>query len=166
METINDFFEWAWARHHNLLSWYVRPLFLLPFCYFAYRRSGWGIGLTIAGLLTSMFWFPAPEKPTQEAIKFLQMEREYLAGPWTIGKWLMALLVPLTFTLLGIAFWRRNGWYGIGVINVMLISKIIWSQVQNPENAWAHHIPAVLGLTIVNVILIWAIRTFGQQSTS
>ena len=37
--TTNEFVAWAWARHHNVLSWYVRPLFLLPFCYFAYRRS-------------------------------------------------------------------------------------------------------------------------------
>ena len=24
---------------HNVLSWYIRPLFLLPFCYFAYKRT-------------------------------------------------------------------------------------------------------------------------------
>jgi len=54
----NEFVAWAWARHHNVLSWYVRPLFLLPFCYFAYRRSLWGIVLTVVALATSMFWFP------------------------------------------------------------------------------------------------------------
>ena len=30
---------WAWERHHNVLSWSVRPLLLLPFCWFAYRRN-------------------------------------------------------------------------------------------------------------------------------
>ena len=35
----DEFVAWAWARHHNILSWYVRPLFILPFCFFAYRRS-------------------------------------------------------------------------------------------------------------------------------
>ena len=34
-----DFVAWAWERHHNVLSWYIRPLFFLPFCYFAYKRS-------------------------------------------------------------------------------------------------------------------------------
>jgi hypothetical protein len=34
-EHLNDFLSWVWARHHNELSWYVRPLFLLPFCFFA-----------------------------------------------------------------------------------------------------------------------------------
>lgn len=31
MEWLNELAAWAWARHHNELSWYVRPLFLLPF---------------------------------------------------------------------------------------------------------------------------------------
>ena len=22
-----EFVAWAWARHHNVLSWYIRPLF-------------------------------------------------------------------------------------------------------------------------------------------
>jgi hypothetical protein len=39
VELINDVATWAWARHHNILSWYIRPLFLLPFCLFAYRRG-------------------------------------------------------------------------------------------------------------------------------
>ena len=30
--TTDEFAAWAWARHHNELSWYIRPLFLLPFC--------------------------------------------------------------------------------------------------------------------------------------
>src|SRR5215217_3294099 len=34
-----EFAAWAWDRHHNVLSWYIRPLFLLPFCYFAYKRN-------------------------------------------------------------------------------------------------------------------------------
>jgi hypothetical protein len=30
---INDFLAWAWERHHNVLSRYVRPLFVLPLAY-------------------------------------------------------------------------------------------------------------------------------------
>ena len=59
--SINEFTAWAWERHHNVLSWYIRPLFFLPFCYFAYRRSLFGMVLTLVALATSMFWFPAPE---------------------------------------------------------------------------------------------------------
>jgi hypothetical protein len=34
-EWLPELASWAWARHHNILSWYVRPLFFLPFCFFA-----------------------------------------------------------------------------------------------------------------------------------
>jgi hypothetical protein len=61
MEFINDFLSWAWERHHIILSRYIRPLFLVPFCYFTYKRSITGIVLTLLALATSMFWFPKPE---------------------------------------------------------------------------------------------------------
>jgi hypothetical protein len=68
-QLLDEFLSWAWARHHNPLSWYIRPLFLLPFCYFAYKRSTWGIVLTLFALVTSMVWFPrrngrAPGQPS------------------------------------------------------------------------------------------------------
>ncbi len=52
----------AWERHHNVLSWYVRPLFILPLAHFSYRRSLSGIALTLVALWTSVFWFPAPAR--------------------------------------------------------------------------------------------------------
>ena len=48
--TLDEFGAWAWDRHHNILSWYIRPLFFLPFCYFAYKRSLFGMVLTLAGV--------------------------------------------------------------------------------------------------------------------
>jgi hypothetical protein len=42
MDSLTDFLNWAWARHLNPLSWYIRPLFILPFCCFAYRKSARG----------------------------------------------------------------------------------------------------------------------------
>ena len=36
----NDiFFNWAFARHHNILSWYIRPLFIIPMVIFAFKKS-------------------------------------------------------------------------------------------------------------------------------
>jgi hypothetical protein len=108
-----EFVAWAWERHHNVLSWYIRPLFLLPFCYFAYKRSLWGIVLTLLALATSMFWFPAPEHSSPAENEMLASEREYLTASWTLWKVLIALLVPLGFAALALAFWRRSlAWPG------------------------------------------------------
>ena len=68
MDTMVEFLNWAWARHHNPLSWYIRPLFILPFCYFAYQKSVRGMVLTVVAVTSSMFWFPAPAAPDPMAV--------------------------------------------------------------------------------------------------
>lgn len=65
------FCGWAWERHHNPLSWYIRPLFWLPFAFFAYRRSALGMVLTLLALATSMFWFPPPAHVDPQISRFL-----------------------------------------------------------------------------------------------
>ena len=62
MDVLTDFLNWAWARHQNPLSWYIRPLFILPFCYFAYKKSVRGIVLTLVAVTSSMFWFPGSSR--------------------------------------------------------------------------------------------------------
>jgi hypothetical protein len=165
MEWLNDFLPWAWARHHNLLSWYIRPLFLLPFCYFAYRRSWRGILLTLVGLATSMFWFPAPAQPDPRAITMLEAEREYLTGAWPLWKIGLMLLVPAGLTAVGAAFWKRSFWYGVAVINAMVLTKIVWTFViAEADGALLHLTPAVLGLAICNVVLVVAVRLMQRHS--
>jgi hypothetical protein len=75
VKLLDAFLSWAWARHHNILSWYIRPLFLLPFCYFAYRRSVKSIALTLLALATSKFWFPEPEQPDPKVLEFWPQRR-------------------------------------------------------------------------------------------
>ena len=53
----NSFFEWAFARHHNTLSWYIRPLFIIPIVLGAFKKSYTIIFASIFCLFTSMFWF-------------------------------------------------------------------------------------------------------------
>ncbi|WP_225000424.1 hypothetical protein [Cesiribacter sp. SM1] len=74
------FFNWVFNRHQNVLSWYIRPLFIIPFCYFAYHRSWTGISATIFLLLTSMFWFSQPDTVSEQVKDFLQMERDWLTA--------------------------------------------------------------------------------------
>ena len=65
MDLLQSFAEWAWARHHNPWSWYVRPLFLLPFCWCAWRRSPAGLALT---LLSARCDYPEPGR-SERAIR-------------------------------------------------------------------------------------------------
>jgi hypothetical protein len=164
MEGLQDFLTWAWARHHNPLSWYIRPLFVIPYCYFAFRRSGWGIGLTVLAVLSSMFWFPAPETADPRAAEFLEMEREYVSGSWGVAKLAMTALVPVWFIALATAFWRRSWLAGLLVINLGTLLKVAWSFFYGGDSARSI-VPAVtLGAVAVNAVLLlayWRLRRAG-----
>jgi len=64
--TNKSFFNWVFDRHHNQWSWYLRSVFLIPFCYWAYKRSLSGMSISIFSLFTSMFWF---QKIREEIVK-------------------------------------------------------------------------------------------------
>ena len=155
----DEFIAWTWARHHNILSWYVRPLFILPFCYFAYRRSLLGIVITLLALATSMFWFPVPENSSSAVNEMLASEREYLTTDWTLWKILIALLVPLTFAALGLAFWKRSLVWGLAVVNAAILFKIAWTFLFSTEAGALSHLPAaVLGLALCDALILCAMR--------
>ena len=152
---------WAWQRHHNVLSWYVRPLFLLPYCWFAYRRSVVGIAATLVALVTSMAWFPAPATPDPAVVRMLAVERDYLLEEWTPVTFAVAALVPLVFGALAVALWRRSIGWALVVVNGAVIFKIGWTFVVDGGGAGAlAHLPAALaGLAVVDLALVrWAYR--------
>ena len=166
IEFLDGFLSWAWARHHNVLSWYIRPLFLLPFCYFAYRRSLWGIMLTVVALATSMFWFPAPEHSSSAVNEMLASEKEYLTANWTLWKVLIALLVPLGFAALALAFWRRSLAWGLALVNAMVLFKIGWTFLFSTETGAMSHLPAaVLGLVLCDALILFVMRRLRPRSS-
>jgi hypothetical protein len=160
-----EFVAWAWSRHHNVLSWYVRPLFISPFCFFAYRRSLFGIVLTIIALATSMFWFPVPENKSPAVNEMLASEREYLTTDWTLWKVSIALLVPLTFAALGLAFWRRSLLWGLAVVNAAILFKIAWTFLFSTEAGAMSHLPAaMLGLVVCDALILYVMRKMRARS--
>lgn len=146
--TNEAFSDWIWARHHNMLSWYIRPLFLIPFCFFAYRRSWAGVLGTVFALATSMFWFPKPEAVGEQVTQFLEMEQQYLFGEWGPLKVLMSLLVPGTLFALAAAFWKRSLWLGLSVLVFIAVSKMTWSVAFGGESGKSIFAPALIGLLI------------------
>ena len=165
MEILSDFLTWAWARHHNVLSWYIRPMFILPFIYFAYKRSWKGMLVTVLALATSMFWFPAPATADPAVEQFLAAELDYLTGAWTIQKILLSLIVPAFFILLGLAFWKRSWWWGVAVINLAAIGKVAWSVVEGGQSGWAILVPAALGMLVCDAAVYLGVKYIHGKRT-
>lgn len=163
---IEDFWAWAWARHHNVLSWYIRPLFVIPYVWFAYRRNVWAMVATVVALATSMFWFPAPSRVDPMVERFLAAELAYLASPWTPLKVLGTIAVPAFFAALAVAFWRRSWWWGLGVINAAALAKVAWSLAEAGAAGWAVATPALVGLVVCNAAVLLGVflaRRRGQR---
>lgn len=146
--TNDSFFQWAFNRHHNLLSWYIRPLFIIPMVIFAFRKSYTGIFASIFALFTSMFWFPYPDEVNPKVLEFLTFEMDYLKGEWTVQKVIISLAVPLFFLMLLMAAWKRNWKWLLGVIIGAAVLKSVWSITFSGEAGMSVLKPALVGLII------------------
>lgn len=158
MALFPTFFEWAFQRHQNQWSWYLRPLFLIPACYFAYRRSLMGIAATVFFLLTSMFWFPEPESVDENVREFLAMEMDYLRSPWDLGKIVFTLLVPISLGALFAAFWKRSLRTGLLVLALIAFAKMSWGVLYGGEAGASIFAPALLGLLLTSAALYLGLR--------
>ncbi len=156
--TMGQFLTWAWERHANVLSWYVRPLFVLPLALFSYRRSPSGIVLTLVALATSMFWFPAPAQVDPMVAEFLAFEREWLTSGWTPEKITQAVLAPVSLAVLCLVFWKRSLVLGLVVINAMALGKLAWGVIEGDGTGWAMQAPAVIGLALCDAGVLYAVR--------
>ncbi len=156
--TNKTFFDWVFERHHNQWSWYIRPIFLIPFCYFAYKHNWTGISITVFCLFTSMFWFNKPELVSDNVKMFLQFEKDWLYGQWDYKKVILIITVPVSFIALGIAFWKRSLIIGLGVVVLMATGKIVWSIQNAGESGKSILIPAILGLLICIGLIYYGFR--------
>lgn len=158
-----NFFEWTFTRHQNILSWYIRPLFLIPLCFFAYRHNPFGVALTVFLLLTSMLWFPEPAIVSDKVKEFLIMEKNYLTTNWTIYKALISSLVPLSLSLLARAFWKRSIKTGISIIIIIAIAKASWSIAEGGTSGQTVIIPAIIGLIICIGAIYFGYKRFEKN---
>ncbi len=157
-QLLADIGDWAFDRHLNPLSWYIRPLFLIPLAWFAYRRSGWGIAGTLVALATSIAWFPVPAVPDPQIQEFLDFEREWITGTWDLQKFAQAALAPLALTAYCLAFWRRSPLWGVLLLNVMLAGKLLWGVVVGDGTGWAMTVPGLVGVLVGDAAVLWGLR--------
>ncbi len=156
--TNDSFFKWAFDRHHNILSWYIRPVFIIPIVFFAYKRSLTGVMVSIFSLFTSMFWFPVPATVSPEIIEFLSFEQEYLKGSWDASKIFIQLSVPLFFIALIFAAWRRSWKYVLVVMIAAAVLKMLWSAIFAGDSGLSIIKPAITGLVVCIGVVYYIMR--------
>lgn len=154
--------EWIWHRHQNQFSWYSRPLFIIPACYYAYRQKlGFIIGIMVL-LGASLFWFAPPVEVSETISGYLDWEREAFLNPNNQKPLIVLGLVVLIFLfLLFYAFWHRNYWIGLLVLNIGNLLKIAVSVVLGEDAGMAAIIPTLSSMAILNIIalVIWKYKS-------
>ncbi|USK42269.1 hypothetical protein [Cytobacillus oceanisediminis] len=145
-----EILDWSFQRHLNPLSWYIRPVFLIVLVYFAYKRSWTGVILTFVLMMSSMVWFPAPETVNRQMQVVLEYEQRLLSNP--VSATLTIALMMVFVVLILIAFWKHSLIFGLIILNVALIGKVILSLLFTGENGWAPIGNTIFGLVLVNGI--------------
>lgn len=163
--TNTSFLMWAFERHQNQFSWYIRPLFIIPYCYFAYKQSYAGVFATVFLLFTSMFWFPVPQTVNPDVQQFLALEKEWLRSTWSTAEAVMGLTVPLFFFVLALAFWKRSLMFGLMIVVLTAGGKILWSVSLDGGSGKSVIVPAVLGLVLCVALLYYGFQRLERSKT-
>ena len=146
------------------MSWYVRPVFFVPYCFFAYKRSWSGIIGTIFLLLTSMVWFPKPTIVSEDVKQFLRYEENWLNSQWTLEELGLFSLVPFSLVALGLTFWKRSLWMGLAVLVSIAIGKISWAIAIAGGSGQSIVVPALLGLILCCVLVYYGFKRLERQT--
>lgn len=153
--------EWIWNRHQNQFSWYSRPLFIIPACYYAYKQKlGFVIGFMVL-LGTSLFWFAPPAEVSETISGYLDWEREAFLNPDNRQPLILLTIAVVVFLfLLFYALWHRNFWVGLLVLNIGNLLKIWVSVTYGGEAGKAAIIPTLSSIIILNLFAfgIWKWR--------
>ncbi len=144
---------WVWDRHRNQFSWYSRPLFLIPACYYAYRKKIWLVIGFMAMLFCSLFWFAAPANVSANVSDYLEWEKQLFFSNESKAPLLVLTLVVTGFLVaLFSAFWRRKPWLGLVLINAGTVLKIFVGLVLDKESGGAAVAPSLSSLAVINFV--------------
>lgn len=113
-----------------------------------------------------MFWFPKPVEVSNQVVEFLEMEKEYLTGNWTMSKVLISLLIPASLSALAVAFWKRSLLVGMAVMVFIALAKIYWSVVFGGESGKAVLVPAMVGLAICIILIYIGFRRMEKRKNN
>ncbi len=150
--------SWIWERHQNQFSWYSRPLFVIPACYYAYRRNLWLVAGFMVLVGCSLFWFPAPANVPEHVERYLAWEHQmFFSSQSAVPLFLLIIAVIVFLFLLFYAFWYRNPWMGLLLLNVGTLLKIVVSIRFGVEAGSAAIVPSLSSLVVTNLmaLVVW-----------
>src|SRR3712207_9386373 len=67
----------------------------------------------------------------------------------------MSLLSPLSLGAFCLAFWKRSVVWGLVILNVMAVGKLLWGAVAGDGTGWAMAAPGLAGMVIRAVGFLW-----------
>jgi hypothetical protein len=77
----------------------------------------------------------------------------------------LSSLIPVTMFALAYSFWKHSWKYGLLVINLIALLKVLWSLYAGNEGSGATVIlPAFIGLIICNLVIIIAYRVVKKRN--
>lgn len=134
MNSLELIADWAWARHHNEWSWYIRPLIIIGFCMAAWFRKPVIIFMLAIFFPISAVIFPAPQNPKSYVVEFLQAERNMLEALSPLEMVGFGVLVVVFLFLLATALWQRSFWLGVLIANLggaikLIFGYFVWGEV-------------------------------------
>lgn len=97
-----------------------------------------------------MVWFPEPKKIHLQMQKVLEFEQMLLSSPVSAVLTIAFMMVFLGFILA--AFWKRSLVFGLFLLNVTLVGKVVLSLCFTGENGWAPLGNTIFGLMLINGI--------------
>ncbi|MEO9599684.1 hypothetical protein [Parasphingorhabdus sp.] len=153
-----DMGTWIWERHQNLFSWYSRPLFIIPAAYYAYRRKALHVIGFMLLLATSLFWFAAPGTADPAIQEYLQWEADlFLTNESKLPLVALVAAVLIFLFFLFYAFWQRNLLYGLLVINIGTVLKIVVSLAFGEAAGMAAVVPSLSSMLVINLFayILW-----------
>jgi hypothetical protein len=157
---------WIWERHQNQFSWYSRPLFLLPACYYAYRHRLWLVIGFMTLLGCSLFWFAPPEHVPEHIHGYLEWEKQlFFSHDSHLPLFLLVVVVIVFLAGLFRAFWQKNPWLGLLLINVGTLLKVVVSVTLGQEAGMAAVFPSLSSIVIINAVAFVAWKFLGKTRT-
>lgn len=104
-------------------------------------------------MMSSMVWFPPPNEINEQMQEVLAYEKHLLSKPLSA---VASLLFMFAFIIaIMLAFWKHSLRWGLIIINLTLIGKVILSLSFLGKSGWAPLGNTVFGLVLLNGIAVF-----------